>query len=67
MKSNLNPDWQGWPLEQRKSDWLDHHTGKLIGLIIVASSAFSFICGVVVGIVQPPLYRWITSLLGLGG
>lgn len=76
MKNSLRPsndkpdyppqEWQGWPLAPRPSDWLDRHTGCLLGLIIVVGSFFSFVCGVIVGLVQPPIYSWVLRLLGLG-
>ena len=60
--------WQGWPLEQQNhnSDWLDNHIGVLFGFVIIAGSIFCFICGVITGLVQPPLYSWVMRLLGLG-
>jgi hypothetical protein len=57
--------WQGWPLEHRHSDWLNEHTGFLLGCTIVAGSIFSFICGVIVGVIQPPFYHWVLRLLGV--
>ena len=59
-------DWQGWPLENRHSDWLDKHLVCLIGILIICGSGFSFICGVIVGLVQPPLYHLVMKWLGLG-
>ena len=61
-------NWQGWPLSPRSkhSAWLDRNTNTFLGLLIVCGSGFSFICGVIVGVVQPPLYHWILKLIGLG-
>ena len=65
-KQQEQKQWQGWPLENRRSDWLDKHTGFLLSFVIIAGAVFCFICGVVVGLVQPPLYSWVMWLLGLG-
>ena len=63
-QSNLQ-QWQGWPLAPRPSDWLDKHTGILLSCVIIAGSVFSFVCGVVVGLVQPPIYHWVLKLIGV--
>ena len=65
-KQNEELKWQGWPLAPRPSDWLDRHTGTLLGIIIIIASIFCFICGVVVGKVQPTIYRWVLQVIGLG-
>lgn len=65
--SQFNHSWQGWPLISRRFNWLDRHAGKILGLIIIVGSIFCFVCGVVVGMIQPPLYRWIMFMLGIGG
>jgi hypothetical protein len=57
--------WQGWPLAPRPSDWLDRHTGFLLGCVLIAGSVFSFVCGVVIGLVQPFIYHWVLRLLGV--
>jgi hypothetical protein len=37
----------------------------LLGCAIIAGSVFSFGCGVVVGLIQPPIYHWILKLIGV--
>ena len=59
------PPWQGWPLAPRPSDWLDRHTRLLLGCVLIAGSVFSFVCGVVIGLVQPFIYHWVLRLLGV--
>lgn len=61
-------NFQRWELEKtsKPKDWIDNHFPLLMGFVIIAASVFCFICGVVVGKVQPSIYRWVLQVIGLG-